>query len=71
MAGSTAARRAGGPEMTRARVSARCSQVQASLLLIVDEARELGGDGALLAGGAQAHIDFVEVALGRRRREAR
>ncbi len=32
MAFSTAARSAGGPEMTRARVSAMCSQVQASLL---------------------------------------
>ena len=65
------ARSAGGPEITRARVSARCSQVQASLGLVVDEARKLRGDGALLPGRAQAHVDLVERALGGRRDEAR
>ena len=47
IAASTRARSGGGPAMTRARVSAMCSHVQASLGLIVDEARELRGDRPL------------------------
>ena len=37
--------------------------------LVVDEARELRGHRALLAGGTQAHVDLVEDAFRGRRGE--
>ena len=59
--------RLGSPATTRARVSAMCSQVSASVGLIEREGRELRRQRPLAPGGAQPQVDFVELArLGRR-----
>jgi hypothetical protein len=63
-------RRAASAATTRARLSARCSQVQALLVVIGDEAGEARRQRAGIAGWPQAHVGFVEHALGGRRGHA-
>ena len=62
---------AGAAEITRARVRAICSQVQASVAVVEAEAFEARRDRPLVAGGPQTHIDFVQHAFACARREAR
>ena len=60
-----------GPATTRARVSAMMLPGPGLLGLVAAEAGERGGQRALPAGGAQAHVDLVEDALGHRRGQRR
>ena len=52
---------------TRARLSARCSQVQALSLVIADEGRQARRQRPGIAGRPQPHVGLVEHALGGRR----